>query len=328
MSFLKGIKDACKSWVQANLVMLLVITGVAGIIFCSVFYKSINALNFTSLDFDISRILINISSATLGAGVFAAVMKSAQFTSIFQQHIFDVFYRPQLAFGLEPLIAKWLNLTNFILKSNLPENYKDAADKIWEQFINGDIHYHFESFEAKYNIEIDDNGIATVTHTIKTKITVSPNKKDPVIEQKINVDGSCTLLSLSVDNKPVEFENLLVPNEKNPSERLFKLELSKFLPEGTKEKTISLNRTYKFSQNLHKEPYIVATFARYLRGCLVKTKVPAGYKMYFKTTGFSSEGFNDSFTDGESFTNWRLAGPSDLLLPGQGYIILINPNKE
>ncbi len=328
MSFLTGIKDACKSWIQKHLIILLIIFGVAGIVFCSVFYKSINALNFTSLNFEISKILISISSAALGAGVFAAVMKSAQFTSIFQQHIFDVFYRPQLAFGLEPLIGKWLNLTNSILKSNLPENYKDAADKILEQFINGDIHYHFENFEAKYNIEITDSGIANVTHTITTKVTVSPNKKNPIIEQKINVDGTCTLVSLSIDNEPVKFENLLIPNDKDPNERFFKLELSKFLPEGTKEKTISLKRTYKFTQNLHKEPYIVATFARYLRGCLVKAKVPSDYKMYFKTTGFSSENPNDGFIDGEAFTNWRLAGPSDLLLPGQGYIILINPNKE
>ena len=141
---------------KKHLTTVLIIIGILGLILVAVFSKEINTINLYGIDF--SKMLTNVLSAILGAGVFAAIMKSAQFTSIFQKNIYEVLYRPQEVYDFDSLLYKWKNLTKIILKANLPEDYEDAANKIIQHYIDGDIHYHFENYEAKYDVQIEKTG--------------------------------------------------------------------------------------------------------------------------------------------------------------------------
>lgn len=78
----------------------------------------------------IGDILVKFASTLLGAGVFAALMKSAQFTEIFQKQIFEVFNDPKKLGEIVDVAKRWNILTAARLKDVLPDIYTLASQKI------------------------------------------------------------------------------------------------------------------------------------------------------------------------------------------------------
>ena len=273
--------------------------------------------------------VLNIGTGILGAGVFAVIMKSAQFTELFQRHITDVFYNPEKFKTSAELQDKWKLITNAILKDVLLLPHDKVAESIQKQFFDKDIHFHFEDFEMKYEISVaTDADSFTTNHILKATLLVSPNQDHPVLDQSmtVTVDGECELTHLNVNDAVQNTKDKLVKDPVVPSKYNFRLELEKFVKtRADGRKFVKLERTLKTTQKLSEEPYRFGAIGRYINGGVVKAKVTTkGYRIFFKKSGPKV----DPVSDAENYRCWTLAQVDDLLLPGQVYILILVPENK
>lgn len=308
-----------------NVPLSLCIAGVVCVLVGAIFGSKIDALAF--IPDGSGRTISNVGSAILGAGVFAAIMKSVLFIDVFQKHIFDVLYTPNLVMNLEKLKEKWVMITEAILENTLPRSHRDAANSVLNQFFDKELQYHFENLENTYDIDVHpDNVTATVKYTTVTDLLISPNHENPIVTQKMKVkgQGKCDLLFLSIDNTPIDANEFLDTDPNDPDTTVFTLPLKEFL--GNKntngDRVIKLERTYQYSQNLSEEPYIVATFSRYVRTCVVKAKINKR-RVIFEKSGIDNFLDIKGITDVQGYNRWSVAEKNQLLLPGQGYVLII-----
>jgi hypothetical protein len=267
--------------------------------------------------------VLKSGSAIIGAGVFSAIMKSAQFTEVFQRHVFDVFYNPETFAVQDDLKAKWEKLTQAILKPILPSSHRDATAGIMAQFFNSDLQYHFENFEVTLDITLQQDGkMLQIGHKTIADVVLAPNHPAPVLRQKINVDGDCSLKSLFIDTEKIPVENHLVRDPPTSANRVFQLELGKYAkPRADGDRVLRLERIYHLLQDVTKEPYILATTERFVKGFTVKARTNSG-KLFFKRTGVGNIDPVIPQEDAEGYLRWVLVPPDKLLMPGQGYILI------
>lgn len=290
----------------------------------------------------VSETISKIGSAILGAGVFVAIVKSAQFVEIFQNHLYDVFYKPARIFNLENLKQKWILITENIIQKTLPNSHSDVSNRIMKQFLTSELTYHFSDYKTKYDVVTVEpqSGLATIIHTIRTTIMISPNQENPIFEQELSVNedgGYCILKSLIINNKNICLNeaNEFLKLEKNNKIKFY-MPLNKYIKENRNgDKFVELERSYEITQNLISEPFFLVTIKRFVSGSFqVKAKIGDKYKFYFTKTGLDDAISNTSTNhedaehiDAEGFHRWTLSEQNDVLLPGQGFIIIISPNQ-
>lgn len=306
--FMKSIWEP----VQENLTAVMFWGGLGGII--------IGMLN----DGGVAEFFLKTGSAILGAGVFAVIMKSSQFTNLFQDHIYEVFYRPEKIGEGVKIVDKWRILTENLLKTILPHSYEDAAKKLEKNFFNDELAYHFEDHSMKYDINISEHNIASVTSTTVTTILLSDNKADPVMHQTVTGDENAQLISLFLNGKVVTNENCkFFKDKENPKLVHLKVNLNDYKNSDT-DKTIKMERVFTWDQDLHNDPTISGYISRYVKGFDVKVKVSKEYKVKFSIfSGKPIPEENHHGNDGSGYERWQVAQSGTLLLPGQGFFYAI-----
>jgi hypothetical protein len=271
--------------------------------------------------------LLKTGSAILGAGVFAVILKSSQFTSLFQKHIMDVLYNPANMADKSVLKEKWILLTNEMLKQVLPKAHYDATNQIEKQFLNSELDYHFENHEITYDIQIDaSTNIATIKNTTRSTIVLSPNTDEPMFEQVFQNDGKSKLLKLFLNNENINQPDLFIIDSENPNNQILKFPFKKYgiISSQNEDTKITLERIIENKQNLADDPCLLTFIKRYSKGFVVKAKVSEGYKIIFDNFSFVDV-TKDRYQkdDGDSYERWQLAKPDELLLPNDGYVIVI-----
>lgn len=312
--FDKFIVTPCKH----NLTLMLVIAGVVLVIIGAV----------TDVQF-----ILTTGSATLGAGVFAAIIKSTQFTNLFQQHISEVFYDPAKVKDGVPLIYKWRRITIALLKDVLPKSHSKAADLIENQFFNSELEYHFENYRITYEISVDKNTrMADVVAKIDTLIVLSPKSENPMLIQALTTGkpDSVQVRRLHLGGKKCKFEDYCKPSKTEKDKFEIEVPLSQFARYNpmSGDRVLDMDRCVTWAQDLTVEPDIEGEVIRYIKGAEIKAKINDGYKILFRKFGLGELPVDHYIEDdGEGFQRWKLAESEDLLLPGQGYILIIVPQE-
>lgn len=327
LSFVRAVLLEPLREVTKYIALLLVMLGCALILLNVALGGLLGELLHSSAD-QASKAVSNVGSAILGAGVFAVIMKSAQFTTLFQERIMEVFNQPVDTFGLPSVKDRWKGLTDSILGKTLPNSHAaDASSRIRDQFLNEELQYHFENYNVRYDIEVE-NGTAVIRHLVQANLVISPLHQAPVFTQEMRIDGAYELLEVRINGDPVEHQQFL---KKAPSGLwTFTLPLKGFLTgsRAAADRSVGFERSYRITQNVAREPYIMATIKRYTKGLTVCARISPGYDLFFATTGLDQ---NEELSevagsrDAEEFTRWRLARLDELLLPGQGFVLIIRP---
>lgn len=321
MSVKKLIDQVIIGPAKKHLTFVLFSFGVALTFIGAIFGDSLDTLSLVPKG--TGEATLKIGSAVLGAGVFAVIMKSAQFTEYFKSNIHDVFYNPDSTCSIEETKQKWMVLTRHLLKDTLPHSHQDATSVIMEKFFDNELQFHFERFEITINIEVlADKKTAKIIQKTKADIIICPKYQSANIEQKIRAGGKVELKSMVVDGSPVELEECLTKDTEDPTLSYFRLNAKPTGKINENDKRISIERIYEIEQDISKEPYMIATFERYVKGCSIKAK-SSGCKLFLKATGAGVVKRLEGKDDGEGYTRWTLADRSTLLLPGQGYIFVI-----
>lgn len=272
------------------------------------------------------EIIQKIGSAILGAGVFAVIMKSAQFTEYFQQSIHEVFYRPDTTASLEVIKHKWETLTRSLLKNTLPESYQDASSVIMSRFFDDELQFHFEDFNASYDFTLKEDGktLHVINKTVANIVICPKYKAVDIINRFKSESGKFRIKSLLIDDAPVDLENCLSTDPNNSQVMKFELSVQ---PKSATSKMVKMERVYEYEQDITKEPYVIASLERYIRGFVVKAKA-SGCSLFFRPTGAGVLFDVPGHADGEGHSRWVLADRNTLLLPGQGYIFVVTTNDQ
>lgn len=317
MGALTLVQDTIIKSAKQHVTLMLLIVGFLLILFGTTHGATIDTWPF--LPIGSGEIVQKVGSAILGAGVFAVIMKSAQFTEYFQNSIHEVFYRPETTVSPEIIKQKWEILTRSLLKDTLPASYENASSVIMGRFFNDELQFHFEDFNVTYEFELcPDNKTIKATNTTTATIVISPKHEYATIKQKIKNDGDLSIKSLLIDDVPVDVEKCLTIDSDDKNLRHFELIVK---PKSILDKKIKMERVYEYEQDITREPYVIANLERYVKGFVLKAK-STGCKLYFRPTG-SGIAKPLGHTDGQNFTRWVLADRNTLLLPGQGYIFVL-----
>jgi len=280
--------------------------------------------------FDFSRLnslLSDLGSIVLGAGFFTVILQSAQFTELFERHITWVFYDPAKIKNQKVVIDRWKVMTQSLLKSVLPNSYRQATNSIYKQFFNSELHCHFENYSVRYDIDIDEEAdTIKIKSYVTADLVITEDVDDPVLKQEHKVkDGKSSLTQLRIDSTDIDIAAFL----EKKTDKAFEIKLPLRDYRDSHNGVVRYEKRVVIEQSLSKEPYIVSTVSRYMKGA-TEVVVKVNHEDY--TVVFYKSGLGSMPEDGYSQVEdgiqiWTLAKGNDLLLPGQGYTIFIHPKK-
>lgn len=315
--------------IKRNVPFSMAVGGLIVVLIGAIFGNAIDSITF--IPRGTGDALQKIGGAILGGGVFAVIMKSAQFSEFFQKCLGDVFYSPGATVSLPILKEKWLVLTRALLKDTLPASYHDAAEVIGGKFLDNELEHHFEKYEVTYDFHLDADGkTLRVRHLVKTEVVISPRFESTVISQPNSVEGAMKLVSLVIDGVSLDLtdQNYLSQNPSSPKDRVFTIKLSPSKVACTEvDRKVNFERVYELQQDISVEPYFIVNFTRYIKGCMVQYR-GRNCQVYFRETGLNASKYPKTTVDGEGFSRLIMADRNTLLLPGQGYILIVTaPNS-
>lgn len=277
---------------------------------------------------NVSNVFLLIGSGLVGGGVFAVLLKSNQFTELFKKHITEVIYCPSEYQSNADLNANWDRVTEALLKIVLPAHHELAINHLKEVYFDSALNYHFEDYSIHYSIEWIDpkKHLVEITNKTTSKVIPSPQINNPVFEWDFSVNkkdhNNIEVVDFTLNNIDLTKKATLDSNDK-----FIRKTLSVPIPcEGPCE----LDRTIKSIQCLDDESYMEASLIRYVKNLTIKFtynnnhKFPDAPKL---EVSFKALGMKDSFS--KQFVESKRGGSNSwkhngLLLPNQGYILIIN----
>lgn len=162
--------EATKNWLFKNLVWLLTIVGIS-LFLIGHFSSDVpdSNLSFSDKFFKLlPSALKGVGVAVLSSGIFAAILKSIQFSGIFQEELAKVIYSRNY---LEKQDRKFLEdiwkLTSKVLYTQrFPKINEKIETIVLKHYFPSDHKYYFENFRVFYNnIDIiNENGTDYVTY--------------------------------------------------------------------------------------------------------------------------------------------------------------------
>lgn len=310
-----------------NASVLFIIGGFLLVVLGSVFATAINELKY--FPNGMADIFVKTGSAVLGAGVFAAMMKSQIFTEVFQKNIHEVFFAPEEAVGLEENKRKWQTLTDSIFRKCLTGAHGQATKKISDTYFSAELDYHFEDMKVRYTLSLDKEGrYLNIRTTTTSRVVISPGV-EPNIWQRITASHTAPrMTSLIVDQVSYNPNKYFKKNPNNPNEMRLDLPYKDYSksPSFKEKKSIHLQRTVEYVQDLRDDPYITAGLTRFVVGLEIAVKCE-NCTFHFTNTGSRIMEEPESYPDGDHYDTRVLAKTGDLLLPGMGFIIIITPKS-
>lgn len=310
-----------------NTAVLFIIGGFLLVILGSAFAETINGFKY--FPSGMAEIFVKTGSAVLGAGVFAAILKSQLFTEVFQKNIHEVFFNPEDAVGIEENKRKWLTLTDSIFRKCLTGAHGQAAKKISDTYFSAELDYHFEEMRVRYTLSLDKTGrYLSIRTTTISKVVISPDT-EPTIWQRITVASTAPrMTSLIIDQVPYAHGKYFKKDPNNPTEMRLDIPYKDYSksPGFSDKRSIELQRTVEYVQDLKEDPYITAGLTRFVVGLEVAIKCE-NCVFHFTNTGSRIMEEPTSYSDGDDYTTHVLAKKGDLLLPGMGFIIIITPKS-
>ncbi|WP_417828226.1 hypothetical protein [Thalassospira sp.] len=274
-----------------------------------------------------AEICLKIGSALFGGGVFAVIMKGGQFTNFFVSVVSEVFYGPADVVSLKEAKSRWLTLTGSILKPVLPKECDAAALEIRKKFFDEELKYHFEDVVHQYEINVEDHtSLFTVDYNSTMKVILSPKYKEIIFKQEIESEhDGCELISLIINEQLVSIKGVLSVDPDNRKNKILSFDAKKYSKEGDGgECYLTLERHFRFKQNLLTDPNLIQSLSRYVKGMQVKIRMTSkNGKFVFSDTGFKTFKSPDPYVCPQGWTRCELAEKDQLLLPGQGYILTV-----
>lgn len=170
-----------KNWIYSNLVLLFLLLAAIFILLS----KSSFLLNYPSW----ANVSEKLGYAVFSSGVFAAVLKSIQFTGIFKEEIEKVILGTDFIEKRSDLDILWKKVSQSIYKSKFPKISDDLENRILQTYFPTNSDFYYEDYTVTVNIEkITDEFEIFYTQTCKYTVIPDRNIENIELVVKMSID--------------------------------------------------------------------------------------------------------------------------------------------
>lgn len=317
--------EATKNWLFKNLVWILTIVGIS-LFLIGHFNSDLPNSNLTFFDKFFKLLpsaLKGVGVAVLSSGIFAAILKSIQFSGIFQEELAKVIYSRNY---LEKQDRKFLEdiwkLTSKVLYTQkFPKINEKIEAIVLKHYFPSDHKYYFENFRIFYNnIDIiTEGGVDYVTYeqvTTAKLVPIDERGKFPWIN----------IFKYELDKASYrEVTKIVITNCSNHEETDLIEEFSKTTESGRFEKLLDCENEYefwkgekrKFPLNIPSNELQDFSISKVTNGMIISISYSKNVKI-----SFVSKTVNEFQTlnkgEGKLTMEHR-----ELLLPSQGFCLVL-----
>lgn len=156
----------------------------------------------------VNLVLYNLGLAVFSSGVFAAVLKSIQFTGIFKEELEKIILGTDFVENRKDLDDLWRKISKSIYKSKFPEISSHLEERILKTYFPTDYDYYYEDYIATININgISDELEITYTQTIKFSLVLDQESDEGIYEQVMSIDDAEYSKRKDSENSKEDIEN-------------------------------------------------------------------------------------------------------------------------
>jgi len=144
-------------------------------------------------------LLNKLGLALFSSGVFAAVLKSIQFTGIFKEELEKIILGTDFIENRKDLDQLWRKISKSIYKSKFPQISEHLEERILKTYFPTDYEYYYEDYVSTINIhDISEDLEITYTQTVKFNVILDKTIDSTVFKQNMKIDDA---------DKPSEVKN-------------------------------------------------------------------------------------------------------------------------
>lgn len=273
--------------------------------------------NSNFVDEKVSSLLEKAGLTVLSSGIFAAVLKSLQFTGIFKDEISKVMIGTDFIKNRNDLPQLWKDISKTIYKSKFPHISDFLEDRILNDYFPTNAQFYYEDYSVSINIhEINENFDIAYTQTCEYRVILDNNVEEVQLslESQISDDDDSTTSILNklefflIDGVNIELKEDSTTID-NPKKTLYKIPLK-----GKKE--FNIKSKYNRKYPLKNENYKLFRMKYITHGMHVSVNFPNDVRVSFFNIGLIN-GFKNL---NEDFPNHICRiHRNDIILPQQGF---------
>lgn len=262
-----------------------------------------------------------LGKTILAGGFLAFFLKSFQFIGIFRDEISKVIFAKDFLTKTTKAYKEevWKNITNSLYQSSFPKISNKIANIIYEKYVPKGLEFYYESMTVIYEFEkIDDNHIAIIekqTFIIKSEAKGIDLLSEAYIWKKNEVENltDVQILKFSVNGEDIAQAPYLKTERTIDDGHTKKLiKVSKML-DGQRPYHIVKNVKSIHSNKLN--VYWKNEMARYVKNFEIVIKENSNFVIDFIPFGLN--------IDLRCIPESEIRKHDDLLIPGEGYVIIV-----
>lgn len=321
--------DYVKTGIKQILKKRIVITTTIGLIFTVLgllkFEFLVNEVIWTGF---FSPLFTALGTAIIAASIVGFIFADEDYMTLLKGIIVAVIFSPEVYRSQEQLMQVWRRVSLKLLAGVLPFSKEQAVELIENQFFSDERDYHFEDVECELNFKMNEaTGMLTITQTISAALVIAPNQSHPVLRHYMTVEdnGQMRPTRLMLNGDMIKVNDYLTESENNENERMYTFEypLKDKIDIDGDRRTVKYKRVVDFVQVFSDDPSLVTNLTRFVKGYSIEAKIPKGYKIKFIRFGTHSSQEPTKITMPNGVFRWELGKKSDLLLPGEAYILTL-----
>ena len=316
--------ESTKAHIAAFLWLGLLLLGI-GLFTVGYFYSE------TAPDHPIQKLIYGIGSAVLGGGVFAAILKSLQFTTLFRDELRKVLFADAdwlASLQAEQFKTIWKNVITASIKKGAPALTDRIGDHIFNDMIPQASGYSYSNMARRVIIEKYDKQSDSATVLDEYELQIDAHDAAEGIIYNFRLTGEWPDTS---ETPPFVVEKLLIDGRDHSGD------LSQKGSKGSKDYEIFHNielqgsLSYKVIRNtrrqyrLSTDPVLRMVSTRFTRSLTlsIENRVPTEIATLFYSMSINENLINRQVMADEPNRRVERRDFNTLILPGQGYIIFL-----
>lgn len=274
----------------------------------------------------INTVLTTIGTASLGSGVFTAIIKSKKFVTIFKSVVEEVLWSKEFLKQRSDKPKLWATLSRLLYEEKFPHISAELEDMISTKYFPIEHDYYIEDYNISINIKEDVEGFWK--HEENVSFTLRPINKEKLILYKSRMDLRLPdhhIGADATDFRITSFQINGIDSTCNVSEGVtdedsiifdYNFELN-----GCELYNISIMREKILCKKMNRDKRIFAQ--SFIKNVSVTLICALGLKIDFYRMGTINDFLRkpDNTNNQVKIYEWSYEG---LILPKQGFIVLIN----
>lgn len=294
-------------WMFSNMVWILLVTALL-------------LMLITYLDLVKNQKLIDIlekaSLAILSSGIFAAVLKSIQFTGLFKEEIEKVILGTDFVKNRRDLPQLWKTISKTIYKKKFPKISEDLENRILDTYFPTNEDFYYEDYVVTINIEeINSDFEIVYTQTCKYKVVLD-NDVDQIelsLETSISQEEDTSEIINELQFFKIDDKDANVKEDESTRDNP---KISKYIIPIKGNGPFSIHSKYKRRYSLKNENYKLFRLKRFTKNMEVVIKYPDNVCVSFFNIGLVNK-FQQQHV--EISNQISRSHKNDVILPHQGF---------